>query len=255
MASVKDIYTRLDELYPRSYSCEWDNDGLMVCADPSREVKKALITLDVTKAAAEYASENGVDLIISHHPLIFRRLCAMSPEEPRSSLPIAILSRGISVISLHTRFDAGENGMNDTLAELLGLEVIGKFGTENEMCGRLCKTDTTLTSLCNKVKNVLDAPNLSVGMGNKTCRTVAVVGGGGGSFVKAAVAQGIDAFITGECGYNDMIEAADAGLSVIAAGHYHTEYPPFVKKLQTLVAENFPAVETLVMTAETLGYM
>lgn len=255
MPSVKEIYTFLDALYPRAYSCEWDNDGLMVCTDPAHEVKKVLLTLDVTRSVAEYAAANGVDLIISHHPLIFRRLCAISPEEPRSSLPITLLSSGISVISLHTRFDAGENGMNDTLAELLGLEVVDKFGTDGEMCGRLCKTDMPLASLCNKVKNVLDAPNVSVGMTGKTCKTVAVLGGGGGSFAKAAIAQGIDAFITGECGYNDMIDAADAGLAVITAGHYHTEYLPFVTRMQKLMTENFSPVKTLVWTDAPLGYM
>lgn len=74
MADVKEIYSHLDSLFPRSLSCSWDNDGLMVCPDSSGKVKKVLLALDVTQKVANEAICGGYDVIISHHPLIFRPL-------------------------------------------------------------------------------------------------------------------------------------------------------------------------------------
>ena len=66
--TVKEFYNKLTELYPEGLSCEWDNDGLMCCADTSAEIKKVLVTLDVTDEALHYARDNGFDVILSHHP-------------------------------------------------------------------------------------------------------------------------------------------------------------------------------------------
>ena len=124
MSTVKDIYSFLDGLYPRTLSCEWDNDGLMVCRNSEREVKRVLLALDVTRKVADEAISGGYDLIISHHPLIFRPLKQLSEEYSGALIPMKLFSAGVSVISLHTRFDAGEGGINDTLAALLGLDVM-----------------------------------------------------------------------------------------------------------------------------------
>ena len=118
MADVKEIYSHLDSLFPRSLSCSWDNDGLMVCPDSSGKVKKVLLALDVTQKVANEAICGGYDVIISHHPLIFRPLRQLSEEFAGAAVPMKLFSAGISVISLHTRFDAGEGGINDTLASL-----------------------------------------------------------------------------------------------------------------------------------------
>ena len=114
MSTVKDIYSFLDGLYPRTLSCEWDNDGLMVCRNSEREVKRVLLALDVTRKVADEAISGGYDLIISHHPLIFRPLKQLSEEYSGALIPMKLFSAGVSVISLHTRFDAGEGGINDT---------------------------------------------------------------------------------------------------------------------------------------------
>ena len=70
--TVKQFYDKLTELYPTNLSCEWDNDGLMCCADTSAEVKKVLAVLDVTDEALRYAADNSFDVILSHHPMIFK---------------------------------------------------------------------------------------------------------------------------------------------------------------------------------------
>lgn len=244
MTTIKDIYTYLDALYPRSLSCEWDNDGLMVCENSAIHAKKVLLTLDVTQKVADYAKANGVDLIISHHPLIFKKLRSLSEETLFSQLPINLLSHGISVMSFHTRFDAAEGGMNDTLSAMLGLKTSGSFGPEGEEnCGRLCLCDIPFTSLCNRVKATLDAPNICAIKSNENCKKVAVLGGGGGDFIDAAVAAGADTFITGDAGYNAILDAKQKGISMIVAGHYHTEFLPFVTATKKVLAEKFPDIK------------
>lgn len=161
-----------------------------------------------------------------------------------------LFSAGISVISLHTRFDAGEGGINDTLASLLGFDVTAPFGEEGEMCGRLCKTEkTTVADFCKKIKSALGCPCVACGDTGKTVETVAICGGDGKSFVPAAVRAGADAFLTGASGYNAAIEAADMGLCVIDAGHYHTEFLPFVTSVQKILSSAFPEVETKISSA------
>lgn len=250
MSTVKAIYSYLDRLYPRSLSCSWDNDGLMVCPDSSKEVKKVLVALDVTQKVADEAISGGYDLIISHHPLIFRPLRQLSDEFAGAAVPMKLLAAGISVISLHTRFDAGKDGINDTLASLLGLEVISPFGEDGEMCGRLCKTEkTSVEDFCRTIKSTLGCPCIACGDTGKTLETVAICGGDGKSFISAAMSAGADAFLTGASGYNASIEAADRGLCVIDAGHYHTEFLPFVTRMTALISSEFAGTHVAISDA------
>lgn len=250
MTDVKQIYSHLDSLFPRSLSCSWDNDGLMVCPDSSKEVKKILLTLDVTQKVADEAIQGGYDLIISHHPLIFRPLRQLSEEFAGAAVPMKLFSAGISVISLHTRFDAGEGGINDTLAFLLGLCVVSPFGEEGEMCGRLCKTEKmTVTDFCKKIKSTLGCPCVACGDTGKTIEIVAICGGDGKSFIPAAMKAGADAFLTGASGYNAAIEASNRGLCVIDAGHYHTEFLPFVTSMKKILASAFKDVRAEISSA------
>ena len=95
--TVKEFYNKLTELYPESLSCEWDNDGLMCCADTSAEVKKVLVTLDVTDEALHYARDNGFDVILSHHPMIFKGLKAVCDNSLTGSRAVFAIKNGISV--------------------------------------------------------------------------------------------------------------------------------------------------------------
>ena len=78
---IQEFYQFLEMRIPSSLSCEWDNDGLMCCADTNREVKRVLIALDITAAVVEEAIAGGYDVILSHHPLIFRPLRALAPTD------------------------------------------------------------------------------------------------------------------------------------------------------------------------------
>lgn len=245
MASVSEIYDYLDARLPRSRSASWDNDGLMVCENPARRVGKVLFALDVTPAAAAYAADIRADLIISHHPLIFTGIRHMNPEDPAARKILPLLKEGISVMSFHTRLDAVEGGINDILAERLALSDIQPFGMDGDATGRIgtLPSPVPFDDFCRLVRNTLDAPSVAaVNGGCQAIRRVAVLGGAGKDYIEPAIRAGAEALVTGEAGYNHMLDAAERGLSVLAAGHYHTEIPFsafFIKELN----EAFPGIE------------
>ena len=114
--NVRELYTELNRQIPPSLSCEWDNDGLMLLPNAEREVHRALITLDVTPAAARRAVETGCEVIVSHHPLIFKPV-----RNVIDPLYISLIKADTAVMSFHTRLDAVDFGVNAALAARLGL--------------------------------------------------------------------------------------------------------------------------------------
>ena len=118
---VQKFNEELNRLYPKSLSCPWDNDGLMCCANPMAEVKKVLVALDATRRVLDYAAANQFDLVLTHHPLLFRGPKSISPDTAVGSRIISALQKNLTVISLHTRLDAGKEGVNDCLAAALDM--------------------------------------------------------------------------------------------------------------------------------------
>ena len=223
--TVKELYEKLDKRIPESLSEPWDNDGLMCSPDTSQEVKKALLTLDVTEEIVDYAIERSYDLIISHHPLIFRPVSHISEDNHVARKLIKLINNGISVFSFHTRLDKVDGGVNDTLASRIGLSELQKFG-EGEL-GRVgvLPRDLELDEFLDGVKTSLRCDSLKFANGYNVVRKVALVGGDGKDFVLDAIKTGADTYISGRISYNLMEEAAELGINLIEAGHYATEFP------------------------------
>lgn len=222
---IKEIYQNLAERYPVKLSCEWDNDGLMCCSDAENEVRRILVTLDVTDEAVDKAVSEKYDLIISHHPLIFKPVSAINESGNVSRKLIKLIKNDISVMSFHTRLDAANGGVNDVLAELLGLSDIEKFGDGDEIIGRIGSVKKIqLSDFAAMVKGKLDSPFV-LASGRREVQRVAVVGGDGKDYIKAAKFMGADTYVTGQAGYNIMAEAGEIGINIIEAGHYFTENP------------------------------
>lgn len=222
--NFSDLYIELDRRFPRSLSAPWDNDGIMCRA--SDELGRVLIALDATDGALDYASSNGFGTVLTHHPLIFRPLSALDGESASSARVIKALRCGVNVISFHTRLDAGEGGVNDTLLKLLGFDASGVFGSDDAPnLGRIANTESMpLQDLASRVRDALGCHAVRV-TGQGDVSRIAVCGGDGGSMLRSAALAGADVIITGDVGYNAAEEAAEFGLSVIEAGHYHTEFP------------------------------
>ncbi len=226
--TVSEFYNELNKLYPTSLSCSWDNDGLMCCGDAEAPVKRVLVCLDATDDAIDYAANNGFNLILTHHPMIFNGLKSITELSLDGRHVIRCLKSGVSVISLHTRLDAGAQGVNDSLAEKLGLINTVPYGDdEAPQLGRIGDIDTiSARDFALLVRERLGCVSVNAYIAeNKTVSRVAVVGGGGNDFIYPAMLAGADAFVCGECRYNSALDAADNGLTVIEAGHYQTEFP------------------------------
>ena len=224
--TVSELYRFLEDKMPRGLSCEWDNDGLMCCPDPAREVKKVLFALDITEAVVEMAIEKGCDVILSHHPLVFRPVKALTTEGGVSRKLIRLVQNGISAMSFHTRLDAVCGGVNDVLAATLGLENVSAFGPEGEQMGRIGSllAPLSLEMFAERVKKTLGAPFVLVSGAGQVSR-VAVLGGEGDDFIGAAEAAGADVLVSGRLGYHPMTDAPEGGIALIEAGHYYTERP------------------------------
>ena len=231
--TVKEMYTLFAERIPEHLREPWDNDGLMCCADGTAEVNRVLITLDVTEEVVDYAIESAFDLIISHHPLIFKPLDSVVEDNHVSRKVIKLLNNGISVFSFHTRADKVTGGVNDKLAELLGLENVRPFG--DDFLGRIgnIEGECELQDFAYRVKQLTGSDMIRYADGYNDVYTVALVGGDGKDYVKSALSAGADTYISGRIGYNMMEEAAEMGINLIEAGHYFTEQPvtEFFKEL------------------------
>ena len=242
MPTVSEIYRHLSAVLPSSLSCDWDNDGLMVCATPDKEVKKILLALDVTPAAIEYAVQIGAELIISHHPLIFSGIKRMDGHDGTSRKVISLLQNDVAVMSFHTRLDAADGGVNDILASLFSLSDVEKFGVDGDTAARIGTLPKPMAfeDFCRLVKDTLGAPSVCGAKGGDTVSRLAVLGGSGKDYIREAQKMGADTYLTGEVNYNYLLEAAENGLSVVTAGHYHTEDPSlafFVKTLTEALGE------------------
>ncbi len=197
----------------------------MCCPEPEREVSRVLCTLDVTERAVEYAVAGEFDLILSHHPLVFRPLRALDNLNNTARKLIRLVSGGISVLSFHTRLDAVAGGVNDTLAEKLLLKEVAPFGDEGEKIGRIGRLSHSMSAkeFATMAKIALGTPLALFSDGGVRAHKVAIVGGDGKDFIAAAALAGADTFLTGRASYNSMVEASELRMNIIEAGHFYTE--------------------------------
>ena len=223
--TVKELYAKLCERIPESLSCEWDNDGIMCSADTTCEVNNVLITLDVTEEVVDYAISRSFDLIISHHPLIFKPIGRICEDNHVARKVIKLITNNVSVFSFHTRADKVTGGVNDMLCDYIGLSDVTPFGEDG--LGRIgsLPEERELESFAEDVKMQLGADTVRFADAYNPVKRIALVGGDGKDYVKAAIAAGADTYLSGRISYNIMEEADEMGINLIEAGHYFTEFP------------------------------
>ena len=218
----KSFYQALNSRIPAVYKESWDNDGAMLLQNPEKEVKSVLCTLDVSDAVIDHAKENGVDLILSHHPLIFDGVRALDGCDPTSRRVLKLMEADIAVFSFHTRLDAMEGGINDALADALGLSGVKPIGEIECMIGRIGELPSPMPfeDFCALVKEVTGAPFVNALVKKDTVRRVAVVGGEGKDFISLASGAGADTYLSGRLGYHAML---DGEINLMECGHYYSE--------------------------------
>ncbi len=243
MVTVGDIYDELNEIAPFSIQESYDNSGLVI-GNRKYGVEKALIALDVTTDVANEAVDNGCDLIITHHPVIFKAIKQLD----LNSVVGILAADGVSVISAHTNFDSAKGGMNDLLCETLGFEPMIPLAVENGVpIGYICEMPTALTAkqLAGYIKNKLNCGVIRYNNMDAQIRKVAVCGGSGGSFLPCAISHGADAFITGDVKHDVFIDAYNNSISLFDAGHFNTENI-FCEHIKNVLSEKFSDVEFVV---------
>ncbi len=231
MTTVKNIYDCLDKQFSFATQEPWDNSGFLV-GEWKKEVKKAVLTLDVTKECVSFAAENGAQLILSHHPLIFSGIKTVTAGTPVYDC----VQNGIAVISCHTCLDKAEGGINDTLLSLLGLTKLGR-GDDGFLTFAETKTPVSLQAFVKHVADTLHVHGIRWAGAERSVQKVAVCSGAGdNAFIAAAQEWGADVYLTGDMKYHEMLDAAENGFAVISAGHYETEYLPAVTALQKMTS-------------------
>jgi dinuclear metal center YbgI/SA1388 family protein len=249
--TVREFYSEMEKLYPASLSAEWDNDGLMLSPDPTREVYRILAVLDVTDEVVRAALDGGFDLILSHHPLIFRPLRSIDGEAPDGRRIVSLLSGGISVLSFHTRADAAEGGVNDLLAAMLGLCDVRPFADGLPRIGRL-PAPMDAKELIDRIKRVTGAPYALTAGKLGRISTVAVCGGAGKEYARAAAEAGADLYLTGELGYHARLDAEKCLLCEI--GHDYSEMQ-IVGKMAALARRILPGAKVTELPLYACGML
>ncbi|MBE6690196.1 MAG: Nif3-like dinuclear metal center hexameric protein [Ruminococcaceae bacterium] len=250
--TVSELYQYISAFAPRALSASWDNDGIACAASLDRPVCRVLVALDATERTVKRAVEEHFDLLLTHHPLLFRGVKELTPVHTVPRKLLALIKGEVAAMSFHTRLDAAEGGVNDILAAKLGLSEVTSFGPEGEEFGRIGSLPEAVdvskyaTTVCEKLN--IPAVLLS---GTGKIKRVAVLGGEGGDFVDAAVAAGADLFLAGRIGYHRMLDGAEEGIALIEAGHFATEVA-VCHKLAELVKKADPAIVVEIDTKPTI---
>ena len=248
MTYVSDVLNFVETLAPRAMKMDWDNVGLL-CGSKSTPVTKVLVALDPFEHVCREAAEWGAEVIVTHHPLIFRPLPNITDETTIGRGIRTLIKHDISAINAHTNLDQVPGGVNDVLARTLGLKNIQVITPCGEIDGqswgllRLGEVrEQTLSDFLSTVKEKLRCEGLRYVDGGKPVRKVAVGGGACADGYMEVLGAGCDTFVTSDIKYNQFWDAHDFGLNLIDAGHFHTENP-VVSVLAEKIATAFPEIE------------
>lgn len=230
-----EIMAILEELAPRRCACNWDNPGLLA-GRREKEVKKILLTVDADDETVMAAIDMHADMLVSHHPLIFKAVKHVTNEDFIGRRLVSMIQADISYFAMHTNFDSAPGCMADAVAKRLGIEnglPLEEMGEEAGVpfgigkIGMLVKPQTGM-SLAKEIKDRFDLPYVTV-YGNdlwekEPVRVLATCPGSGGSTIGEALKKGAQVLVTGDISHHEGIDAAAQGMMIIDAGHYGLEY-------------------------------
>lgn len=231
---VKDVFDFLDAAAPYDTQCRWDNSGLMTGAY-SAEVNGIAVALDCTLDVIKEAKANCCNLIVCHHPLIFKPVSHIDADSPLYEA----VKNEINVLSCHTNFDMADGGVNDVLAELLLLKNIKIMMAEGKPLMRSGETSFDsagdFAAFCaRKLDNSVKFYDAG-----SSVKNVAVCSGAGGEYVTDAFHAGCDTLVTGEAKHHEYLDAENLHMNLITAGHFSTENPA-MEKLKLKLEQAFP---------------
>ncbi|MBU1145505.1 MAG: Nif3-like dinuclear metal center hexameric protein [Firmicutes bacterium] len=248
-----DVIKYLESYYPKTLAYEWDNVGLQV-GTLNKKIKKCLITLDVTKEVVKEAIDKKVQLIISHHPLLFKPLLSVQIDTPRGWIIHHLIKQDISVYSIHTNYDLATGGMNDEFAKILKIQS-PKLLDEEENIGRYGEIEeTSMTEFIQFVKKKLEIDQVRlIGSLDKTIKVVGISGGSGSAHLFQAKRKNCDVYLTGDVTYHTALDALQIGQCVLDIGHYAEKI--FKKAIASKLRVEFPEIDFMISEMNTDPYL
>lgn len=217
---LKALIDTIEAIAPPEYAASWDRTGLLIEPLKARDIRKVLLTIDLTESVAREAIRLRAGFIITYHPLFFGGLQRLEKSNPQARTAMRLIEKGIGVYSPHTALDAAPGGVNDWLADTLGE---GDLYCPGESGARLVElfSPVKLPTLGKRVKNKLNLRHLKTANAkDKPIKTVAVCAGAGMETLRQTTA---DCWLTGEMKHHDVLSAKERGISVILCGHTETE--------------------------------
>ncbi|MBO5342126.1 MAG: Nif3-like dinuclear metal center hexameric protein [Lachnospiraceae bacterium] len=256
----KDLIAKLEQLSPAMYAMEWDNSGLLL-GDAEKEIRKVLISVDITDEVIDEAVRHGADMIIAHHPLIFSKINKVVATDLTGRRIIRMIENGICCYCMHTNFDV--MGMADEAAERLGLiqsevlmvtyeddiskEGIGRYGFLKDIC--------SLKELAELVKQQFALNHVTVyGEADTRVAKAAISTGSGKSMIKYALKTDCDVIITGDIDYHSALDSVAQGLCIIDAGHFGLE-KIFIRYLKEYLQREATTITAVESVQDEIGYV
>lgn len=244
--AVRDVIAKMEEYAPISLQGDFDNCGLK-CGDINMPVTGVLVTVDTTLDVINEAVRKGCNMIIEHHPIIFSPIKKLDYELPSIQAVVSAVKKDIAIYSAHTNVDFVKGGLNDTVAEKMGLsEVVAISGDDGPRMGKLDKP-VSLKEYAEFLGAVFDDKNiLTVGCGDRMISKVAVINGGGGSpqALFDAINANADIFVTGDVKYSLARLAKDLDYAIIIFGHFESEFE-FIALIQKELSRRIPGIKVL----------
>ena len=274
MNTVSMITEKLEQLAPKAAACDWDNPGLLV-GRLDREVSRIYVALDASCAVVDAAIDAGCDLIVTHHPIIFRGLKVINDQSALGLKLLDLIRNDVSVFSMHTNFDSCPGGMADIVCAALGLRKTGLmeptgFHPEDAQNGAAeglqlrvvesaedvdpdaygigftaelpqMMTAAELAALVKERFGLLFVQYYDAGM---PIRRIACCPGSGRGELKEVLGLQVDAFLSGDMGHHEGLDLCEEGISLLDAGHYGLEHI-FVHYIADFLRAQFPEVEIL----------
>ncbi|MEX1097291.1 MAG: Nif3-like dinuclear metal center hexameric protein [Planctomycetales bacterium] len=268
MPFIADINAFLREIAPLDLAEEWDNVGLLV-GDEGRACGRVMTCLTLTAEVAAEAVREKAQLVVSHHPLLFRPVQRVTAAEPEGRMLLDLIAAGVAVYSPHTGYDSAADGINRQLAELLELRDVaplrarggiasgdrspGAGPDESPGAGRYgtLPRPILLRELIGRVREALAIERLqSVGSDDAPITRVGIACGAGAEFLSDAAARGCEALVTGEARFHACLEARARGIALVLPGHYATERPA-MERLAEILGQRFPEIAVWASAAES----
>ncbi len=242
--TVRDIANVIEEFAPLRLQEDYDNAGLQV-GDPEATVNAVMLCLDVTAEVLEEAKRRQCDMIVSHHPLIFRGLKSLTGADETQRIVMGALAAGVAIYAAHTNLDSAWNGVSHEMAHMLGLKnlsvlVPSQPGADTGL-GVVGDVNPTPTlEFLRKVKEKFNVKALrySTLSSKIVVKRVALCGGSGASFIRDAVAANADIYITGDVKYHEFAGFGD-NILIADIGHYESELCS-MKIFSRIIRQQYP---------------